>query len=66
MYKGKYNECNEIMNVFGEGREINVGDKSQYLRSAIIKAELEVNTPIWEDRVRISPKEEDIVINSDF
>lgn len=66
MYKGRYNQCEEIMNVFGEGRELNPGDKSQYLRSAIIKAQLEINTPIFDDRVRVQPKEEDIVVNSDF
>lgn len=66
MYKGKYNECQDVLKIFGDGDESINLEKKTYMKSAIIKAQLEINTPIFEDRIRIKPKEEDIVINGEF
>lgn len=66
VYKGNYNECGELLENFADGGTGDDVDSRSYLQTAIIKAQLELNTPIFDDRIQITPKDEDIVINGDF
>ena len=75
-YKGDYTESEEVLKDFGAGGTGDDIDSKSYLKTVrflnpkniqiIIKAQLEIQTKIFEERVKLTPKDTDTIINNDF